>query len=402
MTTRVNRHVWHGIVLSMLLVVPIGMAQQAGQTAKPPTAAETKQPTQAKLQELTRMRASAMTARGAEYLIATQGQDGGWDSETGPGISCLVLKALIQQPKIGPEHPAVKRGLEFVLKFQREDGGIYSPEGLLQNYESSVALSMLAALKDSEHAKQIQALRDFLIKGQWDEGEEKSVDDIFYGGAGYGQHKRPDLSNTQMMLEALKDSGLPKDDPAYQKALIFIQRCQMRGESNDQPYAQGSSQGGFIYATANGGESKAGTVEIDGRTELRCYGSITYAGLKSMLYAGLSKDDPRVKAALEWISANWTLDHNPNMPGGQSLQGLFYYYHVFGRAMDACDEDVITDSSGKPHDWRQELVAALAKQQRKDGSWVNEADRWHEGKATLTTAYSMLALQVAFPGEASE
>ena len=60
----------------------------------------------------------------------------------------IALKALIQEPSIGPKHPAVQRGLEFVRRFQRDDGGVYSAEGLLKSYETSVALSMFAVLKD--------------------------------------------------------------------------------------------------------------------------------------------------------------------------------------------------------------------------------------------------------------
>jgi squalene-hopene/tetraprenyl-beta-curcumene cyclase len=384
------------------ILVPIWLATCAAtalaQTPPTSTRVSTTQETRlaeqdAKLQAVARR----LTARGAEYLLSAQGPDGGWASQTGPGISALVLKALIQEPTVGPKHAAVKRGVEFVLKSQRDDGGLYSAEGLLKNYETSVALSMLAVLKDPACEKPIATLQKFLKDNQWDEGEGKSVDDPFYGGAGYGQGKRPDLSNTQMMLEALRDSGLPKDDPTYKKALVFIQRCQMLGETNDQPLAKGSSQGGFIYSPVNGGESKAGNIEIDGRTELRCYGSMTYAGFKSMLYAGLTKDDPRVHAALDWIRGHWTLEHNPNLPEAASREGLFYYYHVFGRAMNAFGEPVIRDQAGREHAWRQELTEQLAKSQKPDGSWVNDADRWMEGQPALTTAYSLLALQAAYP-----
>jgi len=344
-----------------------------------------------------RLDAQSLCRRGARYLLAAQEADGGWASQAGPGVTCLVLKALIQEPSVGPEHPAVQRGLRFVLRFQREDGGIYAAEGLLKNYETSVALAMLSTLKGDACREQIARAQQFLKDLQWDEGEEKSVDDPWYGGAGYGQHKRPDLSNTQMMLEALHDSGLPKDDPVYRKALLFIQRCQMLGEHNDQPFASGSSQGGFIYTPVDGGESKAGTIEIGGRKELRCYGSMTYAGFKSMLYAGLARDDPRVSAALGWIGRHWTLDYNPNMPEQQSRAGLYYYYHVFARALAAWGEDHVRDHLGREHDWRRELVAKLAALQHDDGSWTNEADRWMEGLPPLTTAYALLALQAAFP-----
>jgi len=339
--------------------------------------------------------ARALCERGAKYLLAAQEPDGGWAPQLGPGVSALVVKALAQEPSVGPSHPAVRRGAEYVLRARRPNGGIYSAEGTIKNYETSTALSMLAVLKDEQYKPAIAAAQRFLIDNQWDENEGRSIDDPWYGGAGYGHGQRPDLSNTQMMLEALRDSGLPEDHPTYRKALAFISRCQMNGETNDQPYAKGSSQGGFIYSPANGGESKAGKVEVNGREELRCYGSMTYAGFKSMLYAGLEKDDPRVRAALEWISKNWTLEHNPNMPERQSKEGLYYFYHVFGRALDASQLDEIKDDSGRSHDWRAELVTKLKALQKDDGSWVNEEDRWYEGHPALVTAYSLLALQAA-------
>jgi hypothetical protein len=47
-----------------------------------------------------------------------------------------------------------------------------------------------------------------------------------------GDEQRPDLSNVQMALEALSASGLEKGNAAYQRALIFLSRCQNRSESN--------------------------------------------------------------------------------------------------------------------------------------------------------------------------
>ena len=54
------------------------------------------------------------------------------------------------------------------------------------------------------------------------------------------------------------------------------------------------------------------------------------------------------------------------------------------------------DRLGREHAWRRELLDKLAELQRPDGSWVNPADRWMEGRPELTTAYAMLALQAAF------
>lgn len=397
-----RRQVWAGGLSLALTVCACASAQPAQeQGTRPQTDPEARGAAQERNRRVQEQPPAAaarrLSEKAARYLLAAQEKDGGWASQTGPGVTCLVLKALAQEPGVGPKHPAVRRGVEFVLQSQRDDGGVYSAEGLLKNYESSVALSLLSVLKDPACEAHKARLQEFLKDNQWDEGEGKSIDDPWYGGAGYGHHQRPDLSNTQMMLEALHDSGLSKDDPVYKKALVFIQRCQMLGETNDQSLAKGSTQGGFIYTPHNNGESKAGTVDIGGRSELRCYGSMTYAGFKSMLYCGLTRDDPRVQAAVDWIRQNWTLEHNPNMPERRSQEGLYYYYHVFARALDAWGEDEITDKVGRRRNWRAELIGQLQDMQRDDGSWVNEADRWMEGLPALTTAYAMLALQAAYP-----
>ena len=105
---------------------------------------------------------------------------------------------------------------------------------------------------------------------------------------------------------------------------------QNHSETNDQPWA--GNDGGFIYSPSDGGASPAGEYTgADGKKFLRSYGSMTYAGLKSLIYAGLTKDDSRVKAAWEWISKNWTLDENPGFrlsDPATAASGMFYYYHT--------------------------------------------------------------------------
>ena len=118
-------------------------------------------------------------------------------------------------------------------------------------------MAFQAANKGGRYDRVIKGGQEFLKSTQWDEGEEKGRDSDFYGGAGYGgQNSRPDLSNTSFMMEALRNSGLPADDPALQKALVFVSRCQnLKSEFNDRPWASKVNDGGFIYTAANGGSS---------------------------------------------------------------------------------------------------------------------------------------------------
>jgi squalene-hopene/tetraprenyl-beta-curcumene cyclase len=117
---------------------------------------------------------------------------------------------------------------------------------------------------------------------------------------------------------------------------------------------------------------------------------MTYSGFKSYLYAGLSKDDPRVRAALGWMSEHYTLEENP----GLGREGLYYYYVVFAKAHRALGrETMLVD--GVERSWRADLVLALEKLQQPDGSFRSVADRWMENDRVLITAYALVALQEA-------
>ncbi len=328
----------------------------------------------------------AVRAKAVQFLKLTQSTDGTWTTANVPGITALCVTSLLQSG-VPADDPSVARGLKFLKSLVRDDGGIYHPQTQHRNYETSISvLALSAANKDGQHDNIIRKAENFLRGLQWDEDEEQKPEDPGYGGAGYGKHQRPDLSNTQFLLEALKTAGVKADDPAMQKALTFVARCQnLETEHNNTPFAAKIDDGGFYYTPAAGGTSQAG---VDANGGLRSYASMTYAGLKSMIYAGVKKDDPRVKAALTWITKHYSLRDNP----GMGKQGLYYYYHTFAKTLSVLGLDKLKDADGKSHDWRAELVATLAKQQKANGSWINEADRWYEGDPNLVTAYGLLAL----------
>ncbi len=324
--------------------------------------------------------------KGATFLQSSQSPDGTWTAPTALGITAIATHALLVSD-VPVDNRAVASGLAVLKAHRQPDGGVYHPKSTHRNYETSLAvLAFSSANADGRFNEDIEKAVSYLKEVQWDEAEVGDRSHASFGGAGYGSHSRPDLSNTMFFLEALQAAGISSHDAAVQNALVFVSRCQnLPSEHNTTPHADKVKDGGFYYTPAAGGSSMAGTTPDGG---LRSYASMTYAGLKSMIYAGVNPDDPRVKSALEWISRFYTLDENPGM--GQ--QGLYYYYQVFAKALETLGQDQFVDSSSRSHDWRKELAEKLFSQQKPNGSWINETTRWYEGDPNLVTAYSLIAL----------
>jgi squalene-hopene/tetraprenyl-beta-curcumene cyclase len=330
---------------------------------------------------------------GINYLKNSQLDDGLWTTETVPGISALVTTALLESG-VSASDPVVAKALKRLEGYIQKDGGIYYSKSNHRNYETCISIMALhAANKDGRYDQTIKNAEKFLRGLQWDKGEGIESSDTFYGGAGYGGHQRPDLSNTQFLIEALRKAGVKSDDPAIQKALVFVSRTQnLESEFNTTPFASKVNDGGFYYTPAAGGTSQAGKTPDGG---LRSYGSMTYAGLKSMIFAGVDEKDKRVKAATEWIKRHYTLKENP----GMGLQGLYYYFHTFAKALDAMQVDEFKDDQGTAHNWRAELVNQLTELQNENGSWTNTQKRWYEADPNLATAYALLALTYCQPAK---
>ena len=356
---------------TILLLGPLGVAQTT-ETA-PPAASTTA--------EALAGDDAAMRDRGVAFLKGAQLDDGSWNERESVGATALAVVALLRSG-VPVDDAAVRDGLAFLDRHTQSDGGVYVEGSAHRNYDTSLAMLALKAAGRDNLSDQVA----FLKALQWDASEGIGEDRGAFGGAGYGSHQRPDLSNTQFFVDALHEAGLPPDDPAMQKAVVFLSRAQnLESQHNTLAFASKINDGGFLYTPALGGESKAGSTDNGG---LRSYGSMTYAGLKSLIYAGLSRDDPRVQAATNWLRDRYTMDENP----GLDQQGLFYYYHTLAKTMHTLGQDRFVTTDDVSHDWRADLQDALRKRQQPDGSWINPADRWMEGDPRLVTSYALIAL----------
>ena len=344
-----------------------------------------------------KLEAQQTIKKGNQYLLDQQNAEGYWGDPALPAFTAYALKCLIMDPaydtKADPP-AAIEKGLTWLVAQQKPDGGIYNKG--MATYCTSSAIMALYAADPSKYKKEIIKARGFLIGQQTDWGVKGADDTEFDGGIGYGgSYEHSDLSNTHLALEALyhtrslaKDSGEEQvKELDWKAALAFVTRCQNLTATNKGEKV--GDDGSFYYFP---GDSKAGEI-VDsetGRVALRGYGSMSYAGLLSLVYADLDEKDPRVKAVIGWVTDNYTLKENP----GMGAQGLYYYYHAMAKSLVAANIMNLKTKDGLKVDWRSELAAKVINGQREDGSWINEsASRWMENDPILVTSYAVMTLE---------
>jgi squalene-hopene/tetraprenyl-beta-curcumene cyclase len=338
-------------------------------------------------------------ARGNAWLKGQQKASGQWDDDGLPALTALALTAAVRDPNLDRKASLpgnIEKGYSWLLAQQKDDGGIYNRG--LSVYNTATALTALMAAGRADYEPAAVKARKHLVDNQWDLGEKGKTDNPNDGGVGYGSKKdHTDLSNTYLAIEALALSKKIIEDGKYgtqpdldwQAAVTFLSRCQNLEATNDQEFASDDpkNKGGFVYSPT---ESKAGDEKLPNeRTALRSYGSMSYAGLLSFIYAKVSADDPRVAAVKEWLGKNYTVTENP----GLGPEGLYYYYQTMAKALTAANINTLKLADGREADWRNDLGKKLLSSQRENGSWVNNDGRWMESNPVLVTAYTVLALE---------
>ena len=110
----------------------------------------------------------------------------------------------------------MEKTLGYLAGLSKPDGGIYVRD--VPHYVTAVSIVALVASGDPKYEAVIRKARDFLVEQVVDEGEGYNVEDKFYGGLGYGSDLRPDMSNLEFGLRALKEAALPQDHEVWEKS----------------------------------------------------------------------------------------------------------------------------------------------------------------------------------------
>lgn len=362
-----------------------------------PVTLVSKQPAGGKIDISTAREAEAAINRSLDWLAAQQKEDGSWSEASFPALTALPLWAFSMS-----NHPkkagVTAKAAKFIMGNVQPDGGIYrkipGKGGGLSNYNTALCMIALHSLNDPQYTPVVLKARKFVAAGQ------HFGNDIYEGGMGYDRENSrdyTDLSDSVIAYESmrltqsaedLRDKSEAHVDLDWAAAVRFLDRVQNKANTGT------NNAGGFAYRPD---ESKAGTsTNKEGVVVFRSYGSMTYAGLLSLIYADVNKNDPRVQSAFEWAVKHWTLEENP----GMGDQGLYYFYSVLSKALAAFGRDSIPASGQSQVLWRDALAKKLINLQKVDsktghGYWVNSNNRFWEANNVLVTSYSLIALEIA-------
>ena len=325
-----------------------------------------------------RERESALS-RGVRYLWERQARDGGWHSgkygllRSGQSLTPFVLDAL---PRAAHDSKNVARALAFIKRNTNAEGAVGLMDPMIPDYPNySTALAVTTLLRAGERDS-IKPMVAYLRGQQFTEQNGWPREHRVYGAWGMGGERRTppdighvDLSMTRHVLQALAGAGVPRTDPAFSKASVYLGRLQ-------------NADGGFIFSTVEPDTNKAGQ-EGDG---FRSYGTTTADGILSLLAMGIPVTDERVQRARRWLLAHHRKSGASGFQGEayrRWTSGLRYYYagassEAFRLLRDRVDYD-------------------LPDLQQADGSWSNPENLVKEDDPLIATGFAVRMLALPAP-----
>ena len=344
--------------------------------------------------EKTEKQAQTAISSGMEWLERQQTADGRLGPEKYPAITALALSAL----KAGgsTNSTVIAKAEKYVKTFS---GGKYADPMLAHNAEICRKLvrqtsddRLQSGIGGEEARRQAAALRDVGDKNTWAR-ERAKIDREYSISAREVEIRQAEWQRQR--AELAKQHGGDPDRLMAERvatAVMAVQTADNRQQTADNRQQTADNR---LQTTDNRRQATDGKQQEGGKR--RGYGSLSYEGMMNLLDDRIAADDPRVDAMLDWAERGWNL--NERVGGGR--HGLYYFYHVMAKCLNAGGENEIKPlfGSGSIH-WREEMIRKLISLQKKEASgtsgfWVNSDPAYMENDPVLVTAYALLTLECA-------
>lgn len=268
--------------------------------------------------------------KGLAFLLKAQDKDGGWaDSMSGgqkqPAVAGLAILALLahgDDPNSGPYAPAIKRGLDYLLKVQDSRTGYLGSSMYNHGFATLALAEAYGALKDDRIGPALEkavalslASQSRNPEGAWRYSPESRDADTTVSGAIF------------VSLIAARNAGVAVPEDALKKALGFYKKCALAG-------------GGFGYTGQDGPSGPRNAI-----------GLLAFALARQ-------KDDSAFKDGLRVVTRG---DAESRLGSGYP----FYYEYYASQALFQSDTKAWNE-------WNLANLKRLAAAQSADGSWESQ------------------------------
>ena len=342
------------------------------------------------IREKTRMAADAMVDRGLDFLARAQQPDGRWRLGTFPGstaadtpkLSCDTAAtglAILSFLGAGHDHfggkhrDTVRRGLEFLLSVQKDDGDLYLPTDKLSD---SCAWLYSHGIASMALCEAVGMTGDPLVKP----AASRACDFIATsqhpsrGGWRYTPRSDADLSVSGWMLVALRSgrlAGIEVEPRAFDGVKTLLDASAIAADPARYHYNPRNPQQRPSQLSA---------------------GCMTAVGTLMRLHTGWKASDPRVQQSARALAALRPTYSAANTK--EKTRDCYLWYYA---------SQVLVHTGGDEWtDWYDQLATTLEQTQERQGpragSWDPLGavpDRWGQyGGRIYVTALHLLALEV--------
>ena len=297
--------------------------------------------------------------RGVKFLLLRQDRNGQWPGEQ--GMTALATLALLTAGE-SPKSPAMARALDSLTQ--------NLPSGH-ETYTIALKTMAFAAADPVKYRKPIEAYARRLVMTQAG-NQGRGGFGGNEGGWGYGPPGGTDNSNAQyaiLGLQAANEAGVTIPPQVWNAARLFWLRQQNR-------------DGGWGYHAGSGS-----------------YGSMTCAGISSLVITGLKRTQSRevlagdsiqncgsettdgpLAAGINWMANHFTVKDNP-------LHGSYKLYYLYG--MERAGRLAGVRFFGRSDWYRDGAEELVATQDAVNGSWQGNGG---ENDPVLGTSFALLFL----------
>lgn len=345
--------------------------------------------------------ATGSLRRGVEFLLSQQADDGGWHSKTygsmkqGAAVTSAAVYAMshLSTDEIEVPRQALLEAFEFLRQGTAKQGYVVNPDGSADFPTYATSMLLVAAkrldlpITDGEAAR----LTKFVVDAQLTESRKFGNDSIHHGGWDLmgaqriiGQTSGTNVSISRFATEALALSKTEESKAARQRVQRWSRSIQnLPGD------------GGFFFTPDVYSENNKALFDKVKKNDShirrpRAYGTCTCDGILLLIAAGLDADDERVAAAVGWLVDHASIDIVPGFQKDAQAtnwqKGLrFYYYAALAKTLPYLPKKAASTR-------RAALIKVLVDSQRVDGSWRNSSARMREDDPLICTSFAITAL----------